>query len=113
MADKSALEFSDAGEHRQHHASSWGRGVSPWLLKRLQSCIFLSDNLSDAQQFGRRAREPVEAADDQDIVGPEFLEQLLERGPSSCGAGDLLLEQLSAVGFLQPGALYVEALILG
>ena len=113
MPDEGAFELSDAGEHGQDHASGGGRGVGPGLLKRLYSRIFLSDHLGDAEQFSRRARKPVEAADDQDVVFAEILQQLLERGSLAGSAGDLFLEQLAAAGFLQPDALQIEALILG
>lgn len=54
MSDEGAFELGDAGERGQDHAPRWGRGISPGLLKRLQSNIFLSNNLGDAQQFGGR-----------------------------------------------------------
>jgi len=73
VPDESAFELGGAGKHSQDHASGWGRGVGPRLLKRLQSCIFLSDHLGDAEQFGCRAREAIEARHDKDVVGSEFL----------------------------------------
>ena len=52
MPDERAFEFGHAGEHRQHHASSQRWGGGPGFLKRLQSCIFLSDRLGDRHHAG-------------------------------------------------------------
>jgi hypothetical protein len=79
----------------------------------LQTCGFISDGLGDPQQLGRRSRKPIETGDDKDVVRPHLPQQLLQSGPLTGGTGDLLLKQPATPYLVQPGALQIEALILG
>jgi hypothetical protein len=53
---------------------------------------FLLEPLDDIEQMADRAREAVEADDDEDIAGADFVHQSGQLGPGPRGAGTMFLE---------------------
>src|SRR5262249_43628291 len=88
-----------------------GGGIRPEVMKRTEAGTGLADRIDDVEQVPRRAREAVEAGDNQDIAGFQPADHLRQLGPVSLRARGLLFENVAAAGGLQLGDLAGKVLV--
>src|SRR5262249_51678704 len=110
-SDQLALEFSEASEHSQHQAAMRRSCIGPGVLERTEASAGLTDCIEDVEQIACRARQPIEASDDQNITVLQPANRLCQLGPIGLRARGLLLEDVPAASGLQIGDLAGEVLI--
>lgn len=73
----------------------------------------LLERFEDLQQMADRARQPVEAHDDEDLAALDLAHELGEHRPGARGAGAMLLVNDYVAGGAQLVELSVGRLLLG
>src|SRR5262245_55787060 len=110
-SDQFTLEFGQAAEHCDHQLAVRRGRIRPEVMKRTEAGTGLADRIDDVEQVPRRAREAVEARDNQDIAGFQPADHLRQLGPVGLRARGLLFENVAAAGGLQLGDLAGQILV--
>ena len=66
--DELALEFGEAAEHGEHQPAVRRGRVRPCILQRLEAGTGLADRIEDIEQVAGRARQSIEAGDDENVT---------------------------------------------
>ena len=83
-----AGQLSETPEHRRHEPAMGRGGVGPGIGQGAEGGALLSDGAQDVQEVPRRARETVQARDQEHIPKLEMVEELLKLRPLLLGPGD-------------------------
>src|SRR5262245_44175190 len=67
-SDQFTLEFGQAAEHCDHQLAVRRGGIRPGVMKRTEAGTGLADRIDDVEQVAGRAREAIEAGDDEHII---------------------------------------------
>src|SRR5215510_3058410 len=97
-SDQFTLEFGQAAEHCDHQLAVRRGRIRPGVMKRTEVGTGLADCIDDVEQVAGRAREAIEAGDDEHIAGFQPANHLGQLGPVSLRARDLLFENVAAAG---------------
>jgi len=106
------LKLSESPDHLHHHSPRYGGRVNG-LGQAAETDLGFTEPLHDGEHVASRSGEPVEFPDDQDVVGPELIEQPLEFGAVPPAAGRFLTEDLLATSRFERGGLGSGVLFCG
>jgi hypothetical protein len=93
------------GEHGQHHAPGWGRGIGPRLGQAAQARTGGLDALGNVQQVAGTPGQSVEPGHGHNVTGSQMIEQAGQLRAVAPGAGDLLGVNTGAASRVQLGPL--------
>lgn len=91
LADQCALEFGK-GTEQLRHQHPLGTGGVDWIVDRPEIGALGAQGLDDFEQVGQRARQTVDAHDQQGIPLPHPFQRPREVGPVATAAARLVLE---------------------
>ena len=112
LGNQRPLELSDGAEHLQGKHALRRRGVDR-IAQGSKMRAALLERFDDLQQMADRARQPVEADDDEHLAALDLANELGEHRPGARGAGAMLLVNDCAAGGAQLVELGVGRLLLG
>ena len=112
LGDQAALELGDGAEHLQReHALRGGSIDGIAQAAKMRSRRF--ELVDDGEEMADRARQAVEANDDQGVTAADVAKQAGEHRAGAIGAGGVFLEDVVAAGGAQFVALGGRTLIIG
>src|SRR5262249_38613039 len=101
------------GKEGENKRAVQGRGAAQRILERAEGRATLGYLTQQVKQVPRRARQPIEPADNHRVALLEPAHQLAELGPIGLSARDLLAIDFDTTGRLEVGDLAGEVLVAG